>query len=103
MAEYIEREAIAKLFDSECRGECVVCPHDDRGDCTLMNQIPAADVQPVKHGSWIEYPECLRYENAFSSDHIVCSCCEAVFSVLDNCTECFVCCPNCGAVMDGET
>jgi len=53
MAEYIEREAIAKLFDSECRGECVVCPHDDRGDCTLMNQIPAADVQPVKHGKWI--------------------------------------------------
>lgn len=49
MAEYVERGAIAKLFDSECRGECAVCPHDDRGDCTLINQIPAADVQPVTH------------------------------------------------------
>lgn len=50
MAEYIEREEIAKLFDYECRGECVVCPHDDRGDCTLINQIPTADVLPIPDG-----------------------------------------------------
>ena len=94
--EYIEREAYVDLF----KGEHNLYSWEEIEE--FMDSIPAADVQPVKHGRWIEYPECLRYENAFSSDHIVCSCCEAVFNVLDNCTECFVCCPNCGAVMDGE-
>jgi len=56
-----------------------------------------------KHGKWIEYPECLQYDNAYSDDHIVCSECCHVWSLLDNCTETFNYCPNCGAKMDGDS
>ena len=95
MAEYIEREAIAKLFDSECCGECVVCPHDDRGDCTLMNQIPAADVQPVVHG----YDEKAEYTSLFG-----CSVCGwECWDTFGGDTSTYNYCPNCGARMDGET
>lgn len=98
MAEYIERDAIAKLFDSECCGECVICTHDDCGDCTLINQIPTADVQPVKHGRWIERDchfdfECkcsvCGYKDFFPTEH-------------DRYWFNRNYCPNCGAKMDGE-
>lgn len=59
--------------------------------------------EPVRHGHWIEYPRCLAYDGAFSDDHIVCSVCESVWNVLDNCTERFDCCPHCGAKMDEVT
>ena len=99
MAEYIERGAIAKLFDSECRGECVVCPHDDRGDCTLMNQIPAADVQPVKHGRW---------SGSFCSNCGISKYNFISFNFDDQNGYArpfgtWLFCPRCGARMDGET
>ena len=53
-------------------------------------------------GEWIEYPDCLRYDGAYSDDHIVCSDCGHVFSICDNCTEEFDFCPHCGADMRGE-
>jgi len=112
MAEYIEREELINTLDSLCDRVCEYSPMQRNfmcGSCPLgiafdtVEEFHAADVAPVVHGEWIEYPECLQYENAFSDDHIVCSNCKAVFNVLDNCTECFVCCPNCGARMDGGT
>lgn len=68
----------------------------------LIDTVPAEDVQPVVHGRWVGFPECLKYPNAYSDDHIVCSSCEECFSVLDNCTERFDYCPHCGAKMDLE-
>ena len=45
-----------------------------------------------KHGEWVEeYP---------GSDNIVCPACGKLWNVLDNCTEEFNYCPNCGAKMD---
>ena len=55
-----------------------------------------------KKGEWIEYPDCLGYDGAYSDDQIVCSECHHVFSILDNCTEEFDFCPSCGADMRGE-
>mgnify|MGYP006988901569 CR=1 FL=1 len=55
--------------------------------------------QPTGH--WIDYPECLQYDGAFSDDHHVCSKCSAVFNHMDNCMEDWKCCPNCGARMEG--
>ena len=65
----------------------------------ILESEPAADVRPVKRGEWVGYPECLKYPNAYSNDHIVCSSCEECFSVLDNDTERFDFCPHCGADM----
>ena len=45
-------------------------------------------------GEWIEQPR--PYE-----DEIVCSVCGANFNTIDNCTEKFDFCPNCGAKMKG--
>ena len=55
-----------------------------------------------QEAKWIEYPECLAYDGAYSDSHIVCSACKHVFSIMDNCTEEFDYCPHCGAKMKQE-
>ena len=55
--------------------------------------------QIAEVAEWIEYPECLAYDGAYSDSHIVCSACKHVFSTMDNCTEEFDYCPHCGAKM----
>jgi L-ribulose-5-phosphate 3-epimerase UlaE len=52
-----------------------------------------------QEAKWIEYPECLAYDGAYSDSHIVCSACKHVFDIMDNCTEEFDYCPHCGAKM----
>lgn len=109
MAEYIKREAAENIFS---RARMMLKPQDYKSedefntrDLMLLNaeqaihMIPTADVKPVVHGEWIEYPECLKYPNAYADHHIVCSVCEECFSVLDNDTERFNFCPHCGADM----
>ena len=103
MAEYIEREAAIKLI-AEDKVEitpilCAITPtytaeqafdglnqSCDR-HIKFINSIPAADVQPVKHGRWI--PDEYIYFN--------CSCCGCVG------VRTSAYCPDCGARMDGET
>jgi len=67
----------------------------------IVKNLPSAEPERKK-GTWIEYPDCLKYEDAYSDDQIACSACHHVFSILDNCTEEFNFCPNCGADMRGE-
>ena len=69
----------------------------------VLKEVPAVDAAPVVHGRWIEYPLCLGYVGAYSEDHIVCSNCKSVWSIIDNDTERFKHCPNCGAKMDADT
>ena len=79
MAEYIEREALVKRLKKE---EC---------DCEWLWTIlcvPASDVEPVKHGHWIECNYGLTFE-----------CSECKYPTEYNLTDY---CPNCGAKMDGE-
>ena len=89
--EYIEREALVERLKKE---EC---------DCewlwTILD-IPAADVEPVKHGHWKKSKGCERpTENGFvHDDRYVCDCCGwgcCCETKLD-----FNFCPNCGAKMD---
>jgi hypothetical protein len=97
--DYISREA---AFDAVF-GQ--FCASSDETEAALnsavedIKSIPAADVRPVRRGKWIGYPECIKYANAYSDDHIVCSACEECFSILDNDCERFNFCPNCGADM----
>lgn len=90
MSEYIEREAAIKaVSENDCEGYAT----------QAVKAIHTADVRPVVRGKWVGYPECLKYANAYSDDHIVCSACEECFSILDNDCERFNFCPNCGADM----
>ena len=66
-----------------------------------IRALPSAEPEPKK-GKWIDYPDCLQYKGAYADDQIVCSACHHVFSIMDNCTEEFDFCPNCGADMRGE-
>lgn len=56
-----------------------------------IDQIPAADVAPVKHGQWVFY----HYE--LYGCYYECSNCKYESNKKTNY------CPNCGAKMDGET
>lgn len=88
---------------------CVDCPMWEEGQsdsiacrARLMREALALLKQEPKRGRWITYPECLAYEGAYSEDHLVCSECESVWSIMDNDTETFRCCPNCGARMEED-
>lgn len=61
-----------------------------------MDFIARADVTEVRHGEWVQ----IGYDEAL--DRITCSCCKEYFNLIDNCTEAFNYCPNCGAKMDGK-
>ena len=84
MAEYIEREAAKKEFNLNFGGvsHAVIANR-------ILDAIPAADVQPVVHGRWIDTRE-------YCGDYM-CSNCKELYR-----TNVFNYCPNCGARMDGE-
>lgn len=61
------------------------------------DKIANGEYQPVKHGRWIDFPECLAYEGALDEEYFVCSECHHVWNTVDNCAETFRYCPNCGS------
>ena len=81
MAEYIEREALLDtLYDADAITMSGV---------KILNQFPAADVAPVRHGRWIKYQ---------IPPIICCSNCDWATDVEE---KNFQYCPNCGVKMDG--
>ena len=60
-----------------------------------VDEMPAADVVPVRHGYWIEQ------ENWTTDDYYyTCSACGEDYNTIDG-TPDYNFCPNCGAKMDG--
>lgn len=87
MVEYIEREkAIKGLDDITSDNSCpmFIAAEVDQ----WMEYIPAADVEPVRHGYW---------QAGYFHDR-VCSCCCHPDNDLDDFPHLY--CPNCGAKMD---
>lgn len=76
--------------------------HIIRHAIAAVKEKPTVDAEPVRHGRWVEYPECLKYDGAYSEDHIVCSVCGDVWSIMDNDADRFDYCPHCGSRMDGD-
>lgn len=73
-----------------------------------QDELPAADVQPIKRGVWKEHTVCENRNNGtthiyeYSDDYMTCSNCWHSFNYCDNDTERFNYCPNCGALMQDE-
>ena len=63
---------------------------------TVLLTAPTVDAVEVKHGRW----EQIGYDKAM--DRISCSCCKEYWNIMDNDTDTFNYCPNCGAKMDLE-
>lgn len=85
MAEYIEREALRDaLYDADAI---------TMNGVKILNQFPAADVVPVKHGQW-----------GVDGVYIVCSVCNRLtLSPIVKQLPTFKYCPNCGARMDAPS
>lgn len=93
MAEYIEREAVLDICNTEYQNRLQM--FDYCGDTVAWNigseikALPAADVVPVVHGRWIHYPDCG-----------VTRCSHCGWSI-EECWESKHC-PECGARIDGD-
>ena len=109
MAEYIEREAAIKaLKDNVIEmerhiyfGSNLGVPEDEIED--IVNEIPVADVEPVKHGRWGEVGGTPK------GQMFHCSICHKVAYFPQPTRDktwkkqCpYTYCPNCGAKMDGK-
>lgn len=87
VAEYIERKrAIVDACNS-----LELYPSEYAKLEDALNEIPASDVEPVRHGKWLD-----------NEDYMFCSCCGVQWNYCDNDTQCFKFCPNCGAKMKSE-
>lgn len=100
MAEYIDKkqaiDRIASCYCMDCEHSngilCRACEHQD--DMDLIDDMPAADVQPVRHGRWIPQGD----------DMWLCSNCKEniIFSMHESDrTEKQRYCCKCGARMEG--
>lgn len=119
MAEYIDRDALIKhyreLLCNDCdkrkgmkngklkfvykvgEAPCRSCWVEDMIEC--VDDAPAADVRPVVHGKWIK-------TKMFNDEYSwVCSVCACAWNLDEGTPEenSMNLCPNCGAVMRGET
>ena len=84
MYEYIERKAIRDaLYDADAITMSGV---------KILNQFPAADVAPVRHGRWGTHSD--------RPDSLICSVCNCGFDMWKHDPHNY--CPNCGTKMDGE-
>jgi len=83
--EYISREAVMQKFLERGSGYITELTMRD-----MINEIPAADVQPVKRGRWI---------NTNMPNRFRCSCCDVTHFITQYPLGDINYCPNCGADM----
>lgn len=105
MAEYIERETAKRAFQDidagRREGITLLSPEEATDYLTeYLDEIPAADVAPMKHGHWIDKP----YPNYPAHDIRYCSECgwNIHKSKLRNSDINWNYCPHCGAKMDRD-
>ena len=99
MTKYIELEALKNRFakrlvwlKKDIHDEYSLGLHDGcEYDTKLIDEIPAADVAPVRHGEW----EIVVGSNG--KEYMVCTCCR----VSQDLTGVFTYCPNCGCRIGG--
>lgn len=100
MDEYISRSELQSEI-TKCVGECRIKAFDPSVNCILqiIHRLPSADVQPVKHGKWIDIHGWCKMHNSKPSGigfYYWCSECEKAEPKISDY------CPNCGARMNGD-
>ena len=91
MAEYIRREDVIEWFMPYAHAEESIDADIVIADIKGMK---AADVAPVRHGSWLE----VREKRLFGEHYFLCSNCKSRNGLMIP----FNYCPNCGSKMDLE-
>lgn len=104
MSDYISREALigkaGKHYCDPCKGQGGDLGGDWCRSCVInsvlekVREIPAADVEPVRHGAWYPCFEDWRQQQEGNK----CSVCG--FEYYGTGIRSFHYCPNCGAKMD---
>ena len=90
VVSYIRKEAAeAQSAFEELGGESGIIAEAFEDLANELEEFPAADVAPVRHGKW------MPFHAEFAGDIQYCSVCEIGFA--DRTSYC----PHCGAVMDG--
>ena len=103
MAEYLEREALLRELRLWHMHKTDSLPDHFHytGIKAWLEALPAEDVQPVKHGRWVE-----SFEQIVDLIYKVkrCSICGKTkpMKIFEHEDCLFNYCPNCGAKMDGE-
>lgn len=112
MAEYIEREKtikhIQKTYCADCNSyngvRCRACGTGDAID--MIEDAPAADVAPVRHGRWIDIDgdpvPWDKYSPSCPLREAYCSECGEWLAGSDEYPVIGLYCPKCGAKMDLE-
>ena len=83
-------DANALMDDVEMDGALYACLGAVDDVRFLVDSQPTVDAVEVVHGKWVE-------DTAY--DTIACTECGHMWNTIDNCTETFNYCPNCGADM----
>lgn len=96
MAEYIERKAVKEAIGFT-RLHCVAYG-ENKSLSDVINEIPAADVEPVRHGRWEEWLPGMSVILTGEEMLYMCSNCTAKYEDVEGMKFC----PNCGAKMDEE-
>lgn len=92
--EYIERDMYYQKINGLSKGGCGDYPlyRLAINDCVkVLDEMPAADVAPVRHGCWVK-------EKSDVLIHWHCSVCEKCYFLEEPNADY---CPHCGAKMDG--
>ena len=103
MDEYIKREEIRRAYEKLARSYMHGEPYiaDWKLD-EMIEELPASDVVPVRHGQWIDNIESGEYLCSACNENALSFRKDTIYGV--NLYE--VCltdyCPNCGAKMDEE-
>lgn len=99
MAEYLSREDVSRMilkYRADNPKKQTVWAMVISDMLRDLKEIPAADVQPIKHGRW---SECYTDSRLYSG---ICTVCgkASIRSIKENPLEY---CPKCGARMDGDS
>lgn len=103
MARYIDVNSFLEYEENRCKNSPPLIGTCSFDNATLRGELvnfPAADVEPVRHGHWIEHDE-----DTWSNEAECSECHKRIgYSGLpDRFLKEFKYCPNCGAKMEEDT